>query len=241
MYVERVSAVTPNPSRHAVLRGRLGVRRHSAACAPLTRGLARRGPSRHRLHNGCLRRSRACHGRTAQASRAWTRDADRTPDGVTVRVFPNLSNRLAYHLQLFLPLGLDRYLADHAGSFDVAHLHACRNLPGAIAASSSAARAGVPYVLAPNGTAPRIERRAGQARLRRRRSAAASWPAPPACWRCPTPSARSCARSACRPGAIRVVPNPVDLDEFATRLDARRLPTPHRELTARRWCCFSAS
>ena len=55
-------------------------------------------------------------------------------DDVELRVFPNLSNRLAYHLQLFLPIGLNKYLSDHAGTFDVAHLHACRNIPGAMAA-----------------------------------------------------------------------------------------------------------
>ncbi len=81
-----------------------------------------------------------------------------TTDGVTQHVFPNLSNRLAYHQQLFLPRGLARYLRHHAGDFDVAHLHACRNFPGAIAARYLR-RAGVPYVLAPNGTAPIIERR----------------------------------------------------------------------------------
>ena len=79
-------------------------------------------------------------------------------DGVTTLVFPNLSNALAYHAQFFTPIGLGRFLAAHAGDFDVAHLHACRNLPGALAAHHLA-RAGVPYVLAPNGTAPRIERR----------------------------------------------------------------------------------
>ena len=50
------------------------------------------------------------------------------------------------------------YLSEHVGRFDVAHLHACRNIPGAIAAYHLR-RAGVPYLLAPNGTAPRIERR----------------------------------------------------------------------------------
>ena len=77
---------------------------------------------------------------------------------ITVRVFPNLSNRLAYHQQLFAPIGMRRFLRTHARSFDVAHLHACRNLPGVLAARWLR-EAGVPYVLAPNGTAPRIERR----------------------------------------------------------------------------------
>ena len=76
----------------------------------------------------------------------------------TLRVFPNLSNRLAYNYQCFLPIGLAAFLKRHAAAFDVAHLHACRNLPGVIAARHMQ-EAGVPYVLAPNGTAPNLERR----------------------------------------------------------------------------------
>ena len=79
-------------------------------------------------------------------------------DGVRVRIFPNLSNRLAYHCQFFVPVGLGGWLRRHAHEFDVAHLHACHNLPGALAARHLRA-AGVPYVLSPHGTAPLIERR----------------------------------------------------------------------------------
>jgi glycosyltransferase involved in cell wall biosynthesis len=81
-----------------------------------------------------------------------------TGAGVGVRVFPNLSNRAAYDLQFFLPIGLADYLRAHAGDFDVVHVHACHNLLGVLAARY-ASRAHVPYVLTPNGTAPRIERR----------------------------------------------------------------------------------
>ena len=77
---------------------------------------------------------------------------------LTTYVFPNVSNRLAYDWQLFTPIGLSHFLGEHAGKFDIAHLHACRNLPGVIAARHLE-RQGVPFVLAPNGTAPRIERR----------------------------------------------------------------------------------
>jgi hypothetical protein len=49
-------------------------------------------------------------------------------------------------------------LRAHAHDFDVAHLHAYRNLPGVMAARQLR-RAGVPYVLQPNGTAPLLERR----------------------------------------------------------------------------------
>src|SRR5688500_15399924 len=97
--------------------------------------------------------------RLRQAGRAWRAwDAETRADGVVVRVFPNVSNRLAYHLQFFTPLGLRTFLRRHRHRFDVAHLHACRNLPGVMAGSHLRA-AGIPYVVAPNGTAPIIERR----------------------------------------------------------------------------------
>src|SRR5262245_55521864 len=79
-------------------------------------------------------------------------------DGVEVRVFPNLSDTLAYELQFFQPLGLRRWLRAHAGAFDVAHVHGHHHLPGAIAAAELR-RAGVPYLVAPNGTAPLGSRR----------------------------------------------------------------------------------
>lgn len=79
-------------------------------------------------------------------------------EGVEVRVFPNFSNRLAYGLQLYLPFGLGAFLRRSATDFDVAHLHGCHNFPGVVAARHFH-RAGVPYVVQPNGTAPLIERR----------------------------------------------------------------------------------
>src|SRR2546430_16839136 len=39
---------------------------------------------------------------------AWP--AARSEDGVVERVFPNVSNALAYHLQFFVPVGLDAWL-----------------------------------------------------------------------------------------------------------------------------------
>src|SRR6266542_504082 len=91
-----------------------------------------------------------------QDSRA-ARDRARA-DGVDVRVFPNVSNALAYHHQLFTPIGMRSFLRSSAHSFDVAHIHACHNLP-AVMAASALSRAGVPYVVQPNGTALPIERR----------------------------------------------------------------------------------
>jgi len=126
--------------------------------AALTRELARRG---HRV-TVCTtdvrdERARLAHPNgSGGAARAWPPVT--SADGVEVRVFPNLSNHLAYEYQLFTPRGLSRFLRDHAHEFDVAHVHACHHLPGALAARHLG-RARVPYVLAPNGTAPRLERR----------------------------------------------------------------------------------
>lgn len=125
--------------------------------ATLAAGLANRG---HRVTvcttDVCDRQTRLTGSPRADRWHAWP--PERRDDGVTRRVFPNVSNRLAYRWQAFAPLGLARYMRRHARDFDVAHLHACRNLPGVIAARHLA-DAGVPYVLAPNGTAPRLERR----------------------------------------------------------------------------------
>lgn len=122
----------------------------------LARGLAARG------HHVTLCTTDACDGyRRLTARNGYRQGRDSSPwpatDGVDLQVFPNVSNWLAYR-QGFVPVGLARYLKQSAGAFDVAHLHACRNLPGVIAARYLRA-AGVPYVLAPNGTALNLEQR----------------------------------------------------------------------------------
>ena len=106
--------------------------------------------------------ARDAEGRTSPAggtgaSRLAPR-TERTGDGIEVRVFPNASNHAAYRWQFYTPRGFAGWIRAHAGDFDVAHLHACRNLLTARAAPALR-RAGVPYVVQPNGTARRIERR----------------------------------------------------------------------------------
>ncbi len=97
-----------------------------------------------------------CTTDAGDARARWPGPADRA--AFDTRVFPNRSNRAAYRYQLFMPVGLGPYLAQHAARFDVAHLHACHHLLGVVAARRLT-RAHVPYVLQPNGTAPRLERR----------------------------------------------------------------------------------
>src|SRR5262245_37148958 len=179
----------------------------------LARALARRG------HQVTICTTDACDAFTrlhddgdgVRRLRPWPER--RTADGVELRVFPNISNRLAYHLQLFLPVGLDEFLRSRVGSFDVAHLHACRNVPGVIAARRLT-RAGVPYVLAPNGTAPLIERR----QLAKRAFDAAFGSSVlhgAACILAVSEAERAQLHAlGVGDAAIRVVPNPIDLDEF---------------------------
>jgi glycosyltransferase involved in cell wall biosynthesis len=101
-----------------------------------------------------------------------------------------------------------------ARAFDLAHLHACRNLPGVIAASQLR-HAGVPYVLTPNGTAPRIERRRLAKLLfdalggHRVFSGAARMLA------VTRVEAQQLHRLGADQSTIRIVPNPIDLQEFA--------------------------
>ncbi len=176
----------------------------------LARGLARRG---HQV-TVCTTDARDQHTRTGTG-------AARTADGVAVHVFPNISNALAYHLQFFLPLGFTQFLRRSARSFDVAHIHACRNLPGAIAALHLAS-AGVPYVVAPNGTAAIIERRRFAKRVfdlvlgQRMLTGAARFIAVSDAER------RQLESMALAPGAVRVVPNPIDVDEFRQPIERGR-------------------
>src|SRR5262245_46224409 len=142
-------------------------------------------------------------------------------EGVTQVVFRNLSNRMAYHQQMYLPVGLRQFLHRHAREFDVAHVHACRNLPGVMAARYLR-RAGVPYVLQPNGTAPNIERHHSAKRLfdfvagRRVMRNAARVIALTLTER------QQLAGLGVPQERLRVVGNPIDLKEFAGKIDRGR-------------------
>ena len=100
----------------------------------------------------------------------WTTDAfdgttrapvaeDRRHHGVRVLVSKNVSNRLAYRHQLFTPRD-GRRLLDQLDDVDVVHLHGHRHLLNNVAVQWARDR-GLPYVMTPNGTLPRIERKTG--------------------------------------------------------------------------------
>ena len=169
--------------------------------ASLTRGLAARG------HEVTVCTTDACdeHSRLRHGSEPT--------DRVRVEIFPNISNRLAYRQQLYLPLGLDTFLRREARTFDVAHIHACRNVPGTLAAYRLR-QAGVPYVLAPHGTAPVIEKHQVAKRMfdlvaGRRMMAGAS-----AVLALSHAERKQLIALGVEPARIRLVPAPIDTDEF---------------------------
>jgi glycosyltransferase involved in cell wall biosynthesis len=148
------------------------------------------------------------------------------PGTLDVQVLRNLSNRLAYHWQLFAPQGLSRMLRGLVGTTDIAHLHACRNFPVA-AAARILAKARIPYVVSPHGTAPLIERRflakqifdatAGRGYLDGAARVLAVSEAERVQLR-----ALGVADS-----SIRVLPNPMDLGEFDPAPDGSRFRKRH--------------
>src|SRR3954466_15294397 len=79
----------------------------------ITRALARRG------HAGTVCTPDGRDSRT----RGWRTTLNEA--GVDVRMFRNASNTVAYHFQFFTPVGLRQFVRQAAGSFDIAHLHAC--------------------------------------------------------------------------------------------------------------------
>ena len=102
--------------------------------------------------------------------RVWTTDvldaerrADvpdrRNVDGIDVHVSRVRSNRLAWRHQLFLPQG-----SPPLEGVDLVHLHAHRHLLN-YQAWKAARALGIPVVMTPNGTAPRLERKQHVKRL----------------------------------------------------------------------------
>ncbi len=79
-------------------------------------------------------------------------------DGITVRYFRNISNSLAYHYQVFLPLGMRKAVRETIRGFDIVHLHGHRNFLNNIV-HFYAKKEGKRYLLSGHGTILRIERR----------------------------------------------------------------------------------
>src|SRR6185436_19312473 len=187
----------------------------------LTRTLARRG------HAVTVCTTDACDADARLPVASPVASGFSRTSGVDVRVFPNVSNRLAYHAQVFTPIGLSRFLGRECrrGAFDVAHIHACHNLPGVIAARALS-RSGIPYVVSPNGTAIPIERRILAKRVfaatagRRLLADAAAVLAVSEAERLQLARLVTSSR-------LHIVPNPIDDDEYAAPPDGATFRGAH--------------
>ena len=67
-------------------------------------------------------------------------------DGVKVLRFKNVSNTMAKHSNLYLPIGFKKYFKDNVSNFDIVHLHAFYTYQNVIA-SKYCVKYGVPYIL----------------------------------------------------------------------------------------------
>jgi len=169
----------------------------------LATGLARRG------HHVTVCTTDVCD----RHRRLPRRPAAPVPSGIDVHVFPNRSNRLAYELQLFTPIGLGRYLASTVAQFDIAHIHGHRHLLE-VAGARWCRRGGVPYVSAPNGTAARVERRRGLKQVWDAVWGRLDLAGATAVLAVSQAERAQLLALGVEPQRIRVVPNPLDLDEF---------------------------
>lgn len=74
-------------------------------------------------------------------------------DGIRVRRFPNVSNRLAWRRKKYLPRGLAGQLWREVGGYDVVHVTDTRTALTAAASVSARARR-IPFCLSPHGSLP---------------------------------------------------------------------------------------
>jgi len=153
----------------------------------------------------------------------WTTDAcdaaGRLPersaavDGIDIRRFPNLSNRLAYQLQLYLPLGLAGQARAGVGAFDLVHIHSHRHLLEAVV-SRAARRLGKPYVCTANGTAPAIERHLSAKWLVDRLGAREILRQAAACIAVAHAEISHYRQAGVAPESVEVIPNGLRLEEY---------------------------
>ncbi len=82
----------------------------------------------------------------------------RVVEGITIRYYRNLSNRLAFRRRIFLPVGYFREVAGQVRSAEVVHIHELRS-PLSVSAASASTRYSVPFVLSPHGGLRHLGRR----------------------------------------------------------------------------------
>ena len=141
------------------------------------------------------------------------REPETTVDGIFIRRFRNLHNGLAYHRQLYLPLGIVKAPWNDLREFDIVHIHSHRHLLEALVGAAALKRR-IPYVFTGNGTVPPIERYVLVKRVLDLVGADAVLEHAAACIavsEAEIPHYRAAGVEAQR---VRVIPNGIRLDEF---------------------------
>lgn len=161
---------------------------------------------------------------TGESVTVWTTDAcdeqqrlseqETSVDGIYIRRFRNLHNGLAYHRQLYLPLGIIKAPWHDLLEFDIVHIHSHRHLLEALVGAAAANRR-IPYVFTGNGTVPPIERYVLVKRMLDLLGADAVLEHAAACVAVSEAEIPHYSAAGVDPQRVRVIPNGIRLDEFA--------------------------
>lgn len=79
-------------------------------------------------------------------------------EGIETHYFSNVSNALAYHYQMYLPIGMRKWLSDRLKDIDIVHMNGHRHFLNNIA-YEALKKENKPYVFSAHGTILKIERR----------------------------------------------------------------------------------
>lgn len=79
-------------------------------------------------------------------------------EGIEIHYFSNVSNALAYHYQMYLPIGMRKWLSDRLKDIDIVHMNGHRHFLNNIA-YEALKKENKPYVFSAHGTILKIERR----------------------------------------------------------------------------------
>jgi glycosyltransferase involved in cell wall biosynthesis len=162
--------------------------------------------------------------RLGESVTVWTTDAydagqrlrepETVIDGMFVRRFRNLHNGLAYHRQLYLPLGILKAPWHDLLEFDIVHIHSHRHLLEALVGAAATQR-DIPYVFTGNGTVPAIERYVLVKRALDLIGADAILEHAAACIAVSAAEVPQYAAAGVEVDRVQIIPNGVNLDEFA--------------------------
>ncbi len=179
----------------------------------------------------CRELVRVGHDVTVWTTDVFDRDSrlgtpESVVDGIRVRRFRNLSNRLAHDFQLYLPLASFAAAAEQVAGFDLVHIHSHRHLLQ-VAVARAARRAGVPYVLTGNGTVPAIERYVGIKQILDSIGVEGIVRDTAACIAVSNAEIPHYLEAGVRADRIRVIPNGVRLSEFERLPEAGSFRSSH--------------